>query len=226
VKTGVVLLAGGRGTRFGLKKPKQLSPFLGRPLILHPLKTFLSHSTVKDVVLVVPRNDVKSYQKLLQRYGYARRVRLVEGGAYRGESVRNGFFYLSSAVDVVLIHDGARPLISRDVIGRVERAAYRAGVALAAWPLADTLKQATHKDFVRKTIPRAGLWLAQTPQGFRRSVALRCLLEPDPAATDDVELAQRKGFKVALVKGNANNLKVTVPADLKMCEALVKTFKT
>jgi 2-C-methyl-D-erythritol 4-phosphate cytidylyltransferase len=146
---------------------------------------------------------------------------VVDGGRFRGASVRNGYRALSPELSVVLVHDAARPMIDPDVIRRVEKASRETGVALAAWPLPDTLKQATSHRTVRRTIPRDGLWLAQTPQGFRQSVARSCLLHPSPSATDDAALAERKGFSVRLVLGSPMNFKITYPYEMRLCRLLL-----
>jgi 2-C-methyl-D-erythritol 4-phosphate cytidylyltransferase len=112
-------------------------------------------------------------------------------------------------------------LITRDIVERVAQAALKHGAALAAWPLPDTLKWAAANERVKKTVPIKNLWLAQTPQGFKRAVALKCLLKPSRSATDDVELAQRRGVRVQLVKGAPTNIKVTYPHDLDLCRALL-----
>ncbi len=222
MKSGVVLLAAGSGRRFGGRQPKQFLFVNGKPLFFLPLKTFLEKPSVKEVVIV----GAPVHRAKISRWVAAMRtnkpIAVVDGGAIRGESVRNGVQALSNSVDVVLVHDSARPLVSRDIIDRVEKAAKRTGAALAAWPLADTLKLATPSLLVKKTIPREKLWLAQTPQGFRRDVAQKCLMAPSAGATDDVELAQRKGYKVAIVEGSATNFKVTYPTDLTLCRLLQK----
>lgn len=218
--TGVVLLAAGTGRRLGGKKPKQFLVLEGEPLFLKPLRTFLKHPSVREIVVVCSRAHETVVKHWIDRLKTRLSIRLAKGGGYRGESVRNGVRALSSRMDVVLVHDSARPLITIEMIRRVEAAARKTGVALAAWPLADTLKSSTKNNSVKKTIPRRGLWLAQTPQGFRRDIALECLLKPSRSATDDVELAERKGYRVRLVAGGPTNMKVTYPMDLKLCRLL------
>lgn len=244
MRSGVVLLAAGAGRRLGARKPKQFLSLNGRPLFMTPLAVFAAMPSVKDIVVVCSSEGRKAVESSVRRLKTKKPVAVVLGGAIRGESVRNGVKALSTDIDVVLVHDSARPLVTADIVRRVETAAKKTGAALAAWPLADTLKlalqgtggqarrsfggqarrsfgeQTRQISFVKKTIPRKNLWLAQTPQGFRRDVALKCLLKPSASATDDVELAQRKGFKVAIVDGAADNFKVTYPMDLKLCRLL------
>jgi 2-C-methyl-D-erythritol 4-phosphate cytidylyltransferase len=220
--TGVVLLAAGAGRRVGGKKPKQFLLLDGEPLFLKSLRTFLKCSSVNEIVVVCLPGRETAVKRWISRCKTRVKIHLIEGGRYRGESVRNGVRALSPQMNVVLVHDAARPLISPDMVRRVEEAAKKTGAALAAWPLADTLKSSTKQGAVKKTIPRKGLWLAQTPQGFRRDVAIKCLLKPSASATDDVELAERKGYRVQLVEGGPTNMKVTYPTDLKLCRLLSK----
>jgi len=220
--TGVVLLAAGDGRRFGGRVPKQFAPLNGEPLFMKSLRTFLRVPSVKDVVVVASRPLLAKVKNVLGAAQISRSVRVVEGGPYRGASVRNGLLALAPDIDVVLIHDSARPLISPAAVRRVENAALKTGAALAAWPLPDTLKLCSPNGRVQRTIPRRRLWLAQTPQGFRRNVALKCLLRPSRGATDDVQLAERRGYTVRVVEGSAINFKITFPHDLAICRALVR----
>ncbi len=222
MRTGVVLLAAGAGKRFGAAQPKQFLSLNGAPLFVSSLRVFARLPSITEIIVVCLNKHERFISSWAKRIVRRARVTVVEGGAYRGESVRNGVRALSSSVDVVLVHDAARPMVDVAMVRRVERSAKKVGASLAAWPLADTLKLSRGNSTVAKTIPRAGLWLAQTPQGFRRDVALQCLLNPSENATDDVALAERRGYKVAIVEGSATNVKVTYPTDLKLCRLLKK----
>lgn len=219
--TGVVLLAAGSGNRFGGRTPKQFLPLAGEPLFARSLRALARLPSVTEVAVVAPPKDALALARRLPRLPRRVSACVVPGGAFRGESVRNGLHALSDRCGVVLIHDAARPLVTADIARRVETAARRTGVALAAWPLTDTLKSCGRGTRVRKTVPRDGLWLAQTPQGFRRDAALDCLLSPRPDATDDVALAERRGWAVEVVKGSPTNIKITYPHDLRLCRALL-----
>jgi 2-C-methyl-D-erythritol 4-phosphate cytidylyltransferase len=220
MRSAVVLLAAGSGRRAGGKTPKQFVLVNGVPLFMRSARLFASLPSVKEMVFVSQPQHHGRISALVRRLRFAGTWRLVAGGEYRGASVRNGVRAVSCDPDVVLVHDTARPLVSADIVRRVERAALSNGAALAAWPLPDTLKRASADGRVRATIPRRNLWLAQTPQGFRWDVAQACLLHPSPSATDDAELAERKGQRVHVVEGAATNFKVTYPMDLKLCRLL------
>lgn len=221
LNVSVVLLAAGAGRRFG--KQKQFLGLGRRPLFHWPLNTFHRVASVTDVVLVVPSDRVGWAQRYAARQGFKKVSAVVAGGAQRADSVRRGLGALGKKFDVVLIHDSARALVTPDIVDRVAQAAHRCGAALAARPVADTIKVARAKNgrfYVRRTVSREGLWLAQTPQGLRRDVAERVASRLSATLTDDVQAAERLGIPVELVAGSAANFKVTVPEDFQLCRAL------
>jgi 2-C-methyl-D-erythritol 4-phosphate cytidylyltransferase len=222
MRSAVVLLAAGSGRRVAGKTAKQFLPVNGEPLFMKSVRVFAAHPSVKEVVIVCQSRHHRRVLSALRRIKFSGEWKVVEGGDYRGASVRNGVGSVTTNPDVILIHDTARPFTTSSMIARVERAALKHGAALAAWPLPDTLKLTDGAGRVRKTIPRKNLWLAQTPQAFKFSVAQKCLLTPSPSATDDTELAERRGQRVHVIEGSATNFKVTYPADLELCRWLAK----
>ena len=220
MRCGVLLLAAGAGRRFGSSISKQFAPFHGVPLFVHSLRVFSVLREVIEIVIVVPKPLVIRIEGFMKKIKINKTIHVISGGSYRGESVRNGLKRLTKKVDLVLVHDAARPLLSADVVRRVMTAAQKRGVALAAWPLSDTLKLAGNNGRVKKTIPRESLWCAQTPQAFRRAIAEKCLLTPSPTATDDTELAERHGIPVWVVVGSPTNIKVTYPRDLEIAKVM------
>lgn len=221
MKSGVVLVAAGSGRRFGQSLPKQFLSIAGKPLFLHSLDVFNKCPRVKEIVVVVAKCFFHKVTKRVERLGTRKTIKVVLGGSFRGASVRNGVKAISPKLDVLLVHDAARPGVTPDIVKRVEDAAFKKGAALAAWPLPDTLKRGSKTGRVIKTIPRENLWLAQTPQGFRMNIARQFLLKPKKNATDDVELVERRNIPVALVLGSPTNLKVTYSHDLKFCEGFL-----
>jgi 2-C-methyl-D-erythritol 4-phosphate cytidylyltransferase len=220
-----VVVAAGRGARFGAARPKQFLPLKGRPLLYWPLRAFERTPAVKAIVLVLAPEHVAWGERFIRTNRLSKVMAVVAGGAERSDSVRKGVAAAPADADVVLVHDAARALVTPDIILKVARAAAKKGAALAAWPLPDTLKEA-HPSAkgpfrVKRTVPRAGLWLAQTPQGFRRDVADRLFSRPAPAATDDVQMAERAGLPVELVPAAPSNFKVTLPEDFILCRALL-----
>jgi 2-C-methyl-D-erythritol 4-phosphate cytidylyltransferase len=231
MSVGVVVVAGGRGRRFGPRaaRPKQFLPAAGRPLLYWPLRVFERLAAVRDVVLVVPAGFEPWARDFVRRSGL-RKVRAVAtGGKERADSVRSGWRALAGRHDVVLVHDAARVLVTADVVRRVIAAARRSGAALAGWPVPDTLKRLRRSSakrqgrrFVGRTVPRDGVWLAQTPQGFKGTLAARVLGRSGGRVSDDVQFAEKLGIRVEMVPGSASNFKVTVPEDFRIATDLLR----
>lgn len=217
----MVLVAAGAGRRFG--SAKQFQRLGGRPLLYWPLRTFEQIPGVAEVILVVAKDRTVWARRFVYRAGFKKVKSVVAGGRERADSVRAGLGAASSDAEVILIHDAARALVSRDLIERVVSAAGRSGASLAARPVADTVKVGVARlgrTFVKRTMPRAGLWLAQTPQGFRSDVVKRIAPRLSSSLTDDVQAAEKLGFPVEIVMGAADNFKVTVPEDFELCRAV------
>jgi len=212
-----LVVAAGRGERFGGALPKQYEVLAGRPLLRHSLAALAAHPGIAGVRAVINMDDLALYQAAAEGLGL---LAPVAGGASRQESARQGLESLAElAPERVLIHDGARPLVPAPVVDRVLRALDGAPGAIAALPVTDTLKR-EENGLSAGTVPRAGLWQAQTPQGFRYAEILAAHREAAGAElTDDAAVAERSGLSVALVQGSPRNLKVTTPDDLARAEA-------
>lgn len=199
---------------------KQYLELRGEPILLWALRPFLAHPEVVETVVVLPPEDVEAPPDWLAALSVTR----VAGGAERGDSVWNGLSALSARAATVLIHDAARPLVTRAVIDRVLEAA-RDGAVIPAVPVTDTVKEADERGFVRTTPDRARLRLAQTPQGFPLALILdahRRARAEGWTATDDAALCERLGIPVRIVEGEPTNLKVTRPEDLAVAEAMAR----
>jgi len=223
-----VIVAAGEGRRFG--GPKQFALLGGRSILEHCVERFESHGAVETIVLVLP--GLPSDGDLAGRdigEDLARRFRkvaaVVAGGPRRQDSVRNGFGAVrGSGRDVVLIHDGARPLAGSDLIGRVIGEAARSGAAVPVMPLEDTVKEVREWGILG-THDRSVLYRAQTPQGFFYEVLEEALAAADRegfVGTDEASLVERTGRRVAAVAGDPRNIKITTPLDLKIAEALLE----
>jgi 2-C-methyl-D-erythritol 4-phosphate cytidylyltransferase/2-C-methyl-D-erythritol 2,4-cyclodiphosphate synthase len=212
-----LVVAAGRGERFGGARPKQYADLAGRPLLHHSLAALAGHPEIAGVRAVINMDDLALYESAA---GGLDLLEPVAGGANRQESARLGLESLAElAPERVLIHDGARPLVPAAVIGRVLEALERTPGAVAALPVSDTLKR-EENGLSAGTVPRAGLWRAQTPQGFRYPAILAAHRAAAGAElTDDAAVAERVGLQVALVQGSPRNLKVTTPDDLERAEA-------
>jgi 2-C-methyl-D-erythritol 4-phosphate cytidylyltransferase len=222
--TAVIVAAAGEGRRLGSKLPKALVPLAGTPLFLHSLRTFAALPYVKEIAVVLPAEWVDRIRKQLgMRLETLKVTTLVPGGARRQDSVRIGLEATTSPI--VLVHDAARPLVTREAITDLTQAAARHGAAVLSHPAVDTIKIADARGRVVSTPDRARVWHAQTPQGFRRAVFVNAYKVNGRAdATDDVQLVERAGGKVVIVAGPATNFKVTTPEDLTRAEKLLQKF--
>lgn len=212
-----MIVAGGTGRRIGGPVRKQYLEVAGTPVLLRAVLPFLHHPRISPTVVVLPADDASAPPAWLR----ALDVVIVAGGAERGDSVWNGVSALGDDVALVLVHDGARPFISRDVIDRVLAAAPFG--AIAAVPVTDTIKEVDGRGVITGTPDRSRLWQAQTPQGFPRAALLRAYERARAqgvAATDDAALYERYTGPVRVVAGSYRNLKVTRPEDLAVAEAL------
>jgi 2-C-methyl-D-erythritol 4-phosphate cytidylyltransferase/2-C-methyl-D-erythritol 2,4-cyclodiphosphate synthase len=211
-----IIAAGGRGERFGADRPKQLLEVGGRTILERSVTAFLTHDDVTDVVVALPQELAAEPPPYLMNT--SKPLRVVAGGARRQDSVAAAFRAVSDRADIVVIHDAARPFASRDLIARTIAEAAASGAALAAVGVRDTVKQARDR-VVSATLDRDTIFLAQTPQAFRRDV-LRDALAIAGDATDEAALAEQAGHPVRIVAGEASNIKITSPDDLVVAEAI------
>lgn len=214
-----VIVAAGSGLRFGGEKPKQLARLAGRPVLTHTLKAFSSSPIISDIILVLPADWLEAIVEEAVRPYALTGIKYVPGGASRSDSTRRGFE--AARGEVVLIHDGVRPLVRADLIQKVALAAWEHGAALAAVPVSDTLKE-VKGGVAWKTVDRSALWRAQTPQGFQRELLARALAGAvAESATDDIGLVEHLGLTAAVVTGSPSNIKITTREDLMVAEALL-----
>ncbi len=227
---GVVVVAAGRGLRAGAGPAKQFRPIAGVPMLLRSLRPFLMHPAVHVVVVVVPVEVAAKPPDWLGSLA-GERLRVVAGGAERLDSVEAGVAGCGTDVAVILVHDGARPFVDPGVIGAVIAEARSGRGAVAAVPLSDTLKSATRGPgpiHILGTVPREGLWRAQTPQGFPRTMlaaALAAARREGRGATDDAALCEAIGAPVTLIEDLTTNFKVTSAADFVLAEAVAKEWR-
>lgn len=224
-----VVPAGGTGKRMGAGTPKQFLMLDGVPMMLHSLRVFERVPGVTEVVLVVPKEErARALAEVVERYGLKKVLKVVPGGATRQESVHHGLNEVDEDVEIVVVHDAVRPFITEDLVERSIEAARQHGGAIVAVPMKDTPKQAGPDGLIQKTLDRAGLWLAQTPQTFRRALvvaAYRKAALEHIHATDDAALVERLGHTVAIVQGSWDNMKITTPEDMVIAEAILAARK-
>jgi len=215
-----IVAAGGAGRRVGGAAPKQLLELGGRTMLERSVDAFDGHARVSEVIVALPPDLAATPPEWLRR---RTRTRIVAGGARRQDSVAAAFDSTSPGAEVVLVHDAARPFVSADLIGRCIDAAAAHGGAIAGVPVSDTVKQVTMESgrlVIAGTIPRQSIYLAQTPQAFRREVLARAVAlgRSGVEATDEAALAELAGYPVHIVEGDVENVKITTPADLERAQ--------
>ena len=217
-ETAAIIVAAGRGERMA-GADKLWAPVAGRPLLAHTIAAFEACGAIDRVVLVVAKENLERGRELAGAFATVRDV--VAGGATRQESVRAGLDALDDAAWVV-VHDGARPLVTPDLIERGFEAARETGAACCALPAPDTVKEANEAGAIARTLDRSRLWLAQTPQVVRYDLLVEAHRRAEGLATDDAALVEALGVEVRLYEGSPRNLKVTTPDDLAIAEALLR----
>jgi 2-C-methyl-D-erythritol 4-phosphate cytidylyltransferase len=219
---GVVIAAGGRGERAGTTAPKQFREIAGVPMLLRAIRPFAAHPRVADIVVPLPADVVDDPPKWLRDLA-GDRLRMVAGGATRAASVASGVAALSEECTFVLVHDAARPFVSPDTVNAIIELVTAGTCAIAAVPVSDTIKRSgPDGERVLETVRREGLWRAQTPQGFPRQALEQAYAHQDlsTVATDEAALVEAVGIPVVLVRDSTSNMKVTMPEDFLVAEAL------
>nr|WP_321466380.1 2-C-methyl-D-erythritol 4-phosphate cytidylyltransferase [uncultured Desulfobulbus sp.] len=224
---GVVLPAGGIGSRFGHAQPKQFLELAGLPIMVRACRAFLQLPQIAVVAMALPSDHYQASIELLARHlqvGEFERLLFTVGGATRQDSVRAGLSLLPEEIELVLVHDAARPLIDRATIMRCIEGARQHGAVIAAIPVKDTLKKVGQEQLISDTVDRASLWQAQTPQAARRDLLQQAFLRAADSGflgTDEASLLEAAGIAVRVVEGSERNLKVTRPEDLQVASALL-----
>jgi 2-C-methyl-D-erythritol 4-phosphate cytidylyltransferase len=228
--TTAIILAGGSGTRMGCDNTKQFIDLAGVPVIARAIEAFQRCDMISEIVIVAKKEEIPLYQDLIEKYGFDKVERVVEGGNTRQSSALKGFEAASDKTKFIAIHDGARPLVTVDIIERTLSNAYLSHACIAAVACKDTPK--TINPISKKIEPREKqterekLVLAQTPQAFYADL-YRCAAyyarEKGFEATDDASLAEFSGFEVKCVEGSYENIKITTPEDLIFAEAILSS---
>ena len=217
MSVGAILLCAGKGERLGAALDKALVPLAGRPLFSWSLEALERTPVIEGIVVVGPTRRLEA-ALCAASLPAGKVVAWTEGGRERQDSVARGLVALPPRFTTVAVHDCARALVGEELVARVVAAALECGAAIAAIPLEDSLKRG-RLETVEATVPRAGLWRAQTPQVFRRDWLEAAHLAVQGRATDDAALLEAAGHRVRLVRGSGSNLKITTPDDLELAEA-------
>ncbi|HNC83244.1 MAG TPA: 2-C-methyl-D-erythritol 4-phosphate cytidylyltransferase [Nitrospira sp.] len=226
LRTVALVPAAGRGLRMGGSVPKQFLALGGRPILAQSLHVLQASPVIHEIILAVPQADRQYCLDHFVAPGeFGKVTKVVSGGAQRQDSVRHALAEVSEA-DIILVHDAVRPFLTGDMIRRVVDAATEHGAAIIALPMRDTVKYVGTGGVIERTIDRGPLWLAQTPQAFRRACleeAHRKALLGNIHATDDAHLVELLGKPVVVVEGSGENIKVTRPEDLVIGEAILQS---
>jgi 2-C-methyl-D-erythritol 4-phosphate cytidylyltransferase len=245
MKVAVIIPAAGLGTRMApvpvgakgkqKKSPptKQFTELGGTPILIHTLRKFAAVEAVSEIWVALRENELTGFRARLESGAkdvLSKKVELVVGGEHRQQSVESALNALAAAADdIVLVHDAVRPLVTREIIQAVIEATKKYGAAIAGLPAVDTVKQVERTAegaLIKATIPRAGIVMAQTPQGFRYAVIKKAFDEASAdgfLGTDEASLVERSGHEVAVVMGSPRNIKITTPADMDLAEFYLKS---
>jgi 2-C-methyl-D-erythritol 4-phosphate cytidylyltransferase len=227
MRATAVIVAAGEGNRLGSPVSKSYVPIGGRPLILHTVARFAAAQTIGSIVVVVAQRDLERCEAMVgaDLKSGALKWMIQAGGASRQESVRKGLQTVALECDIVVIHDGARPFVSSSLIDRCVNEAQTKGAVVVGLPARDTIKSVSEIRMVQSTPDRKSLWEIQTPQAFQREVIVEAhqwAADNGIYGTDDATLVERLGKPVYVLDGERMNIKVTVPEDLLLAEALVR----
>lgn len=220
----VIIPAAGRGERMGAGKNKLFIELKSVPIIVHTLKVFENDERCEQVILVINMAEKQIFKSMISKYKFKKVVALIPGGKERQQSVANGLQAIKKEKGIVLIHDGARPFITKEVIHKLVYEAKNNGAAVVAVPVKDTIKK-VHNNVVKETIERSSLWSIQTPQAFRVTTlrsAHKKAAEELYFGTDDASLVEYNNERVTVVEGSYDNIKLTTPEDIYFAEAILR----
>jgi 2-C-methyl-D-erythritol 4-phosphate cytidylyltransferase len=217
-----IIVAAGSGKRFGSETPKQFLEVCGRPLIFHTLDQFEACSEIDRIILVISLRETPRFLKIYRQFTYTKVIGFAQGGETRVESVWKGFSSIGDPTEIVVVHDGARPLVTPQEISACVQKARETGAAILTAPVTDTIKEVVDGKIIQ-TIDRNKLRRALTPQCFRYEILEWAFENVDlsESATDESFLMEKLGIEVSVVEGSARNIKVTTPEDLKLIESFL-----
>ena len=229
MKASAIIVAAGSGTRLGFNRPKAFVELCGRPLLAYSLRTIAAVSAIEEAVVTIPEGMQSQARVLIREIGLEIPVKLTPGGAERQDSVRIALELTSAEAEMILVHDAARPFATPAMFEAALAAAQRCGGAIAAIPVADTLKRVGEDSgdtrnggrTIVGTVTRANRWQAQTPQAYRRKLLIQAhqrAVTDRIVTTDDSNLVEDLGVRVEIVDGSALNFKITTPDDLYLAE--------
>lgn len=221
-----IIVAGGKGKRMGADMNKQYLLLDGKEVVARTLEVFQSSDEVDEIILVSPESEVEfCRQSIVSKYGLSKVVKIIPGGAERQDSVYNGLVSCNVRTEIVLIHDGARPFVTEEMIRKSVKYAREIGACSVGMPVKDTIKVLDYNNFAVETPDRKNLYAVQTPQTFKYEIILNAHKNArtnGSLATDDTMLVEELGHRVKFIEGSYANIKITTPEDLVFAEAMLK----
>lgn len=225
-KADAIIVSAGRGHRLQEAAKKQFLLLAGKPILVHALDKFETSPLIRSIVLVVGEEDLDyCLKEIVEKYQLHKITRVIPGGKERQDSVRNGIQALPNDTEIVVIHDGVRPFVTREMVEESIRGAKRLGAVVLAMPVKDTVKMTNTDGIVLKTLERESLWQIQTPQAFQAEMireAYRRATEGGFVGTDDASLVERLGTRVHILPGSYTNIKITTQEDLLWARLFVR----
>lgn len=218
-----IIVAAGSGRRFESEIPKQFLSIFGKPVLIHTLEKFEACGEIAQIVLVLAADQIEAFQSISLDHSLTKLVKTVAGGNTRARSVFGGLQAADKNSQIVVVHDGARPLVSTDEIAATIRIAEQTGAACLVAPVTDTIKQVNGSEIIG-TLDRNNLRRALTPQAFRYEILQNAFAASDLSdkVTDECFLVEKLGHRITFVEGSARNIKVTYPDDLILAEAFLR----
>ncbi|TAJ97064.1 MAG: 2-C-methyl-D-erythritol 4-phosphate cytidylyltransferase [Candidatus Manganitrophaceae bacterium] len=223
-----VIPAAGQGKRLGGNVKKQFLSLCGLPIAVHTLAVFQRSPLIDEIICIAPKEDLPFFERLVSDHSLTKVAKLLPGGERRQDSVLAGLFYLEGRSDpdgLVAVHDAVRPLVTTELIERVVEGAKGEAGAVAALPVADSLKEVSSDRMILKSLSRESVWAMQTPQVFRLGTlieAYRRAAAEGWEGTDEAMLVERLGLPIRCVEGSIENIKITTPPDLHFAETLLR----
>lgn len=220
MKKFVIIVAGGSGSRMGTEIPKQFLELCEKPVLMHTIQVFFDFDAECEIILVLPEAQKEVWGGLCLKHSFTLPHQIVSGGETRFHSVQNGLELIQDEC-IVFIHDGVRPLVSRETLERCLETAQKYGNAIPVLPVNESLRKKEGNQNI--SVDRSLYFGVQTPQTFRSEVILNSFHQPfDPSFTDDASVVEKAGFTINMVEGNPENIKITTPTDLIVAEAFLQ----
>ena len=223
----VIIVAAGTGSRMNMEINKQFIKIQGKEVLVHTIEKFYKNNEIDEIIVVTKKEEIDYVQENLIDKNKFKNIKVISGGKERQDSVYNGILELDKNCNIVLVHDGARPFITNEIISNSIREANLNDAVVVGVPVKDTIKIVDDRSEVKDTPKRDLLWAVQTPQVFKYDLLLKAYkkaFEDDFYGTDDSMLVERLGYKVKMINGSYNNIKITTKEDLNIGKQILKSL--